>query len=112
MNNRLSSIGLSPETIKKIQQVFARYPEIDRVCLYGSRAKGNYREGSDIDLTVMGDSLTNSQLLRIENTLDELLLPYKIDLSLFRQIENGDLADHIQRVGIDFYRRRQNVNRQ
>ncbi len=104
MNNRLDSSGLSPETIKKIHQIFSRYPDIDLVCLYGSRAKGNYHYGSDIDLTIMGDRVSFSQLLKIEMELDDLLLPYKIDISLFRQIGNNDLINHIHRVGIDFYR--------
>ncbi len=107
MPNRLTSSGLSAETINKIGQVFARYPEIERVCLYGSRAKGNYREGSDIDLSIFGDALSPSQLLSIENTLDDLLLPYKIDLNLFRLIENAELIEHIRRVGVDFYQRKQ-----
>ncbi len=106
MSNSLELSGLSSETISKIQQVFARYSNIDLVRLYGSRAKGNFRQGSDIDLVIMGDGLNFSQLLRIEVELDDLLLPYKIDVSLFRQLENKDLVDHIQRVGIDFYRRR------
>jgi len=104
MDKSLASTGLSSETIKKIQQVFARYPEIDSVCLYGSRAKGNFQKGSDIDLTIMGDALSSAKLPRIENELDELLLPYKIDLSLFREIENEDIIKHVQRVGVEFYR--------
>lgn len=103
MQNKLLSTGLSPETIKKICQVFANYPEIDQVSLYGSRAIGTYRNGSDIDLSILGDALSHSQLLTIENELDDLLLPYKIDLCLFRQIENTNLAEHIRRVGFDFY---------
>jgi len=105
LKNNLKSSGLSHKVIKKIQQVFARHSNIDLVRLYGSRAKGNHRQGSDIDLTVMGDGLSSSQLLKIETALDDLLLPYKIDISLFRQIKTTDLIDHIQRVGIDFYRR-------
>jgi predicted nucleotidyltransferase len=105
MKNNLTSTGLSPATIDKIQQLFRRYPLIERVCLYGSRAKGNYQPGSDIDLTIMGEGLPPSQLPGLENELDDLLLPYKIDLCLFRQIENDDLVDHIRRVGVDFYRR-------
>ena len=104
MSNRLDSSGLFPETIRKIHQVFIRYPDIYLVRIYGSRAKGNYHYGSDIDLTIMGDKVSFSQLLKIEMELDDLLLPYKIDISLFRQIENNDLIDHIHRVGIDFYR--------
>ena len=103
MSNSLKSCGLTFETIRKIHQIFERYPDVDRVCLYGSRAKGNYHHGSDIDLTIMDDGVSSSQLLRMETELDNLLMPYKIDLSLFRNIKNSNLVDHIQRVGIDFY---------
>lgn len=101
--NRTLDFGLKETTIEKIQGVFAKYPEIEKAVLYGSRAKGNYRNGSDIDLTLIGDSLTYNQLLRIEMEIDDLLLPYKMDLSLYRQIENPDLLEHIDRVGITFY---------
>lgn len=97
------SSGLPTETIRKIHKVFEHYPAIELVRLYGSRAKGNYHYGSDIDLTIMGDSLNFSQLLKVESELDDLLLPYKIDVSLFRQINNNELIDHINRVGTDFY---------
>ncbi len=105
MTDEFGGTGLSPATISKINQVFSHYQAVEFVRLYGSRAKGNFHPGSDIDLTVMGDVLTSSQLIKIENELDDLLLPYKIDLSLFRQIENPDLINHIIRVGIGFYRR-------
>ena len=99
--------GLTENTINKINSVFANHPQIDRVLLYGSRAMGNYRNGSDIDLTVVGESLTHSQQLRLENALDDLLLPYKIDLSLMHEIQNVELLDHIRRVGVVFYESRQ-----
>ena len=95
--------GLKPHTIKAIQGVFAKYPDIDKAILFGSRAKGNYRNGSDIDLTLVGNNLTLSQQFAIETAFDDLLLPYKIDLSIFHKIENQDLIDHINRVGITFY---------
>jgi uncharacterized protein len=101
--NRALSFGLKETTIEKIKGVLARYPEIEKAVLYGSRAKGNYRNGSDIDLTLVGDGLTHNQLLRIEMEIDDLLLPYKMDLSLYRQIENPSLLEHIARVGITFY---------
>jgi len=97
--------GLSEPSIEKINGVFAAHPEIEAAVLYGSRAKGNYRTGSDIDLTLKGDGLTYAHLLKIDNELDDLLLPYKIDLSLFRQIDNPALIDHINRVGVLFYAR-------
>jgi predicted nucleotidyltransferase len=82
------SCGLPRETIKKIHKVFKRYPAIELVRLYGSRAKGNYHHGSDIDLTIMGDSFNFSQLLKVESELDDLFLPYKIDISVFLQIKS------------------------
>jgi len=98
--------GLKHETIKAIQGIFARYPQIEKVILYGSRAKGTYRKGSDIDLTLIGKDLDLTPLFEIKNTLDDLLLPYKIDLSIYQKIENADLLGHIKRVGVVFYERK------
>lgn len=97
--------GLSSLTVSKINQVFARYPAIDTVLIYGSRAKGNYKTGSDIDLTLMGADLTYAMFIKISWELDDLLLPYTIDLSIFSKIDNADLVSHIQRVGQVFYSR-------
>jgi predicted nucleotidyltransferase len=95
--------GLKESTINRINTVFSQYPDIEKVVLYGSRAKGNYREGSDIDLTLMGGALSHAQLNRIETQIDDLLLPYTIDLSLFESIDNANLIEHIRRVGVVFY---------
>jgi predicted nucleotidyltransferase len=95
--------GLKNETINFIQQILASYPEVEKAILYGSRAKGNYRVGSDIDLTLLGDKLNLSILHKIENDFDELFLPYKIDVSLHKQIQNKELLEHIERVGKVFY---------
>jgi type I restriction enzyme, S subunit len=96
--------GLKDIHIKKIQSVFSNYKAIDKAILYGSRANGNYRNGSDIDLSLVGSALDLNLLLRIETELDNLLLPYKIDLSIFQKIENADLIEHINRVGVVFYK--------
>lgn len=92
--------GLPLDAVEKIRTVFALHPEVEKVVLYGSRAKGNYKTGSDIDLTMYGDALNQSILLKI---LDELLLPWMIDLSLYQQIDNANLRDHIERFGTVFY---------
>ncbi len=99
----LLKYGLNSGVIERINAVFTRWPEVERVILYGSRAKGTHRDGSDVDLTIVGDRLTQSHLLKIANELDDLLLPYKIDLSLLRQIEDQALLEHIRRVGVPFY---------
>lgn len=94
--------GLAEKDIHQICNIFANYPQIEKVLIYGSRAKGNFRPGSDIDLTIEG-TLNFNQLMVLENELEELLLPYKIDLSLLSTIKNPDLLDHIARVGKVFY---------
>lgn len=99
----MSGHGLSDTTVSKLRSVFAAHPNIEQVILYGSRARGNYRPGSDIDLAIVGDAVTWRELLRIDGEIDDLLLPYKWDLSLLRQIDNPDLLDHIRRVGVVFY---------
>jgi predicted nucleotidyltransferase len=95
--------GLQQKHIDSINSVFAQYPPIDQVFIYGSRAKGNYKNGSDIDLTIIDLNLSYTDRLRIETKIDELLLPYKIDLSQKKEISNPDLIDHINRVGQVFY---------
>jgi predicted nucleotidyltransferase len=97
--------GLKESTIEKISGVFAKYPEVEKVIVYGSRAKGNFKSGSDIDLTMGGARLTHQLLLKLMGELDDLLLPYKIDLSILDNIGNPDLVDHIRRVGVTFYER-------
>jgi predicted nucleotidyltransferase len=67
--------------------------------------KGTHKPGSDIDLSIIGPSVDVTELLKIENELDDLLLAYKFDLSLFHRIENSDFIDHIRRVGQVFYQR-------
>lgn len=95
--------GLPQKNYDAINRVFAKYPEIDEVLIYGSRAKGTHKPGSDIDLTLIGKALTLSDLLKIENELDDLMLPYFIDLSLFYSITDPGFLQHIKRVGLPFY---------
>ena len=91
--------GISQNALDKIRKVLFSMQGVEQVILYGSRAKGSYKEGSDIDLTVKG-KLTFNNLIKMSVTLDDLNLPWKIDFSLYSQIENKDLLDHIDRVGI------------
>lgn len=98
-----NDFGLSVETIKKIHQVLRNHPTVLKAVLYGSRALGTYRPNSDIDLTLIGENLSFTEQLEIDTELDDLLLPYQIDLSLIHRIDNQDLIDHIERVGKVFY---------
>src|SRR5690348_7297923 len=97
--------GLKEETIAKINSVFAAFPEVEEVIIYGSRAKGNFRPGSDIDFTLKGEKLNHDIVSTISWKIDDLLTPYLFDISIFRQISNPDLVDHINRVGQIFYQK-------
>jgi predicted nucleotidyltransferase len=105
----MKQFGLKQEQIDAICGCFTRYPAIEQVILYGSRAKGNFKDGSDIDLTIIDADAAFAELPQLENMLDDLLLPYKIDLSLKRQINNPDLLNHIELVGKIFYNKAANV---
>lgn len=96
--------GLPETAVQKIRAVLSRYPQVEQTILYGSCAKGNYKRGSDIDLTLRGGAdLTLNVIYKILDDLDELLLPYTIDLSIFNDIGDPDVLEHIQRVGVTFY---------
>lgn len=97
--NTSNSFGLTAKTMQAIASVFSKYSKIEHVTIYGSRAKGNYKDGSDIDIVLTAPALTTNDLLKIENELEDLMLPYKIDLSLLHQIESQELIEHIKRVG-------------
>jgi predicted nucleotidyltransferase len=97
--------GLPAEAVSEIGGVLAAHPEVESAILYGSRAKGDYKPGSDIDLTLLGEQLDHHDLLKIMGELDDLLLPYTIDLSIYHMIDHEALRDHIQRVGQEFYHR-------
>jgi len=95
--------GLPAAAVEQIRNVLARFPAVEKAVLFGSRAKGTFKPGSDIDLTLHGLELTPATLGAIADELDELLLPYRIDLSIFHRIDHEALCAHIKRVGQAFY---------
>ncbi|MDF1589159.1 MAG: nucleotidyltransferase domain-containing protein [Gammaproteobacteria bacterium] len=98
--------GLPDATVVSMQRVFERFPQVEKVIIYGSRAKGNFRLGSDIDLTLLGRELNGLVLSHILVDLDDLNMPYMLDVSLFDQIGSDDLVSHIERVGKVFYQKK------
>ena len=82
--------GLSEINGKRIMDVFSRFSEVQEAVLFGSRAKGNYRQGSDIDIAVKG-------------TVSKDVLPYFVDIVVYDHIKNIALKEHIDRVGICIY---------
>jgi len=91
--------GLKEEIIKAINDVFLSYPQIEKAVVFGSRAKGTFRDGSDIDICLFGN-IDFVLLQNIEISLDSLNLPYTIDLVVYENIQNKELKEHVDRVGI------------
>jgi predicted nucleotidyltransferase len=98
--------GLTDRTVAQIHEVLARFPEVEKAMLYGSRAQGNFKPGSDIDLTLLGAEVTQKILGEIQGELEDGLLPYRFDLSIFSQITQADIIEHIRRVGVIFYEKK------
>lgn len=94
--------GLPDIEVKKLQQVFENDKRVSQVWLYGSRATGKQKAASDIDLCIEGAQLSLADLHSFEDRIDDLFLPWKVDLSLKHQIDNPALIQHIENVGIGF----------
>jgi len=94
--------GLPDKTVNLINGIFSNYPGIEKAIIYGSRARGDYRNGSDIDLSLIGD-ISERDKGRIWGLIDDLPIPYMCDLSILKNIKNENLVEHIERVGQVFY---------
>ncbi len=86
------------------------FQKIEKVILFGSRAKGNYKNGSDIDLAVIGKEMQHDDLLLIQSKLEALHLPWRFDVLLFEKINDPHVTGHIHRVGIEFYKNEKTVS--
>ena len=96
--------GLSDNTLNILNSIFSKYPGIKQAILYGSRAKGKYHNGSDIDLSLKtGESFTFTDLLHISGDFDDSDLPYFVDVSIYDKLSNPELKAHINRVGKVLY---------
>ena len=101
----MTQFGLSDQTLEIVRSILATCPEIEKALVYGSRAMGNYRTGSDIDITLIGAQLNMDLLFKLVRLFDESNLPYMVDLSIMANINNPNLSDHIERVGQVLYQR-------
>ena len=95
--------GLSGDVRAELTSVFHRYPEIEQVRIFGSRATANYGSGSDIDLAVLAPSMTNDRFTQLWNDIDALPLVFKVDLLHWDTLANLALKEKIMREGLLFY---------
>ena len=96
--------GLSADTINLITRNIAGNPGVHRIILFGSRAKGHPRPGSDIDLAVSGKSLTLQDILDMSVKMDRLELAYKVDILHYEKTQDPDVREHIRRVGVTLFK--------
>ena len=99
----MNNFGLPERTIEEITAYFKTKPEIELVKIFGSRAKGTYRTGSDIDFAVWTDK--QDSFLRIAGELDDLPTPYKFDMIDYKNLSHEGVKNSIDRDGIVFYKR-------
>jgi uncharacterized protein len=92
--------------IDQVISILRKNPRIGKIILFGSRAKGNYRSGSDVDLSISGKDLHINDILNASIEIDQLNLPYKFDLIIHERIKEPLLLEHINRVGIVLYERK------
>lgn len=101
----MTVFGLSNTVISDICGVFKRHANVEKVLIFGSRAKGNYSEGSDIDLAVVGSEISFNQLMDINIQIEDLGLLYKVDVIDYKKNIGTPIGEHIERVGLIFYER-------
>lgn len=98
--------GLTERDIKTIEKILHCYPAIETVFIFGSRAKGSYNSGSDIDLAIMNEGITEHDIIHLKSAFEESDLPYVVDVVLYSSIKHRELKDHIDRAGKHFYERK------
>jgi predicted nucleotidyltransferase len=96
--------GLKPSDLRAICNVLSAFPEVNRAYLFGSRSKGNFKAGSDVDIALTGEHLSLRTVSDIGFQLnEESLMPYHFDVLDFNTVSEPDLRSHIQRKGILIY---------
>ena len=101
--------GLSDIVIADICSVLEKHANIEKAVIFGSRAKGNYGEGSDIDLAIVGNDVSFNQLMDINIQIEDLGLLYKVDVINYHKNIGTPIGDHINRVGLLFYEKKSNI---
>ena len=94
--------GISEKSYQLIKRILLVFPEISTVKIFGSRALGNFKNGSDIDLALVGDKIEEEHIKELNALFLGSSIPYKIDLIHYNTITNDDLKKHIDDFGKKF----------
>ena len=101
----MKKYGIEEGDWKKVFSVFSHFPHIGKVILFGSRVKGTHKPFSDVDIALVGEALSLTDLLQLKNEIDDLLLPYEFDFCIYKDLKNAELKSHIDRTGVEIYDR-------
>lgn len=100
----MNKFGLSEEIVEDVINIIKQYSEVEKAVIFGSRARGDYKKTSDIDIALFGDKLTHTINTKIFYELDELYMPYKIDLINFNTLsEENKIRENILKEGVEIY---------
>ena len=100
-----NSFGLTDRDMKTLQDIFKKYPDVKKVFVFGSRAKGTYKQGSDIDLVIMNEGVQDTFIRTIKSDFEESSLPYIVDLVNYPTLKHPELKNHIDRVGVPLFQK-------
>ena len=98
-----NSFGLSDRDMKTLQDIFKKYPDVKNVFVFGSRAKGTYKQGSDIDLAIMNEGVKDMFIRKMKSDFEDSNLPYAVDLVNYPTLKHPELKNHIDRVGVPLF---------
>jgi predicted nucleotidyltransferase len=102
-SNQPNAFGLTERDMQTLVSIFQKYSEVKSVYLFGSRAKGTFKPGSDVDLAVMNEGVSDKTIRAIKAAFEESTLPYSVDVAHLAAIEHRELKEHVSRVGVEIY---------
>jgi uncharacterized protein len=110
-SNPTLSFGLSEKTLSSLRSYFISIPEVDQVILYGSRARGDFHKGSDIDFMLIGSGITPRLLSKMDMEIDDLLLPYFIQITDRKEILDARFLEVVEKEGVVFWERGADISK-
>ncbi len=102
--------GLYESDLNQVISILTGNPKITSLVLFGSRAKGTFNNGSDIDIALVGNNIVLNDILDLTTEIEKLALPYRFDLVIYKRIKEKELVNHIKRVGIVLFNKQNNHN--
>ena len=108
---KTNNFGLPERDLNLIIQAIIKFPEIEKAIIFGSRAMGNYKKGSDIDIAIIGKDISLNTSTKLSYQVnEELPIPYFVDILNYKTLENPKLKEHIDEFGQVFYNKQDNVS--